>query len=107
MQAILTKFLSPNDRHGPRIRAFADAGSVTVIWDDELDVYENHERAAGTLAQKLGWVAWRDGSPMAEAYPLAGPGAKIWDRQWRRQWVGGSLPAKSALAYTFCRTGKL
>lgn len=56
MQAIVTKFISPTDFKGSRIKAAASAGSVEVTWDDELNVEDNHRKAAFKLQEKLGWV---------------------------------------------------
>lgn len=54
-QAIVTKYLGPTDSRGSRVKATADAGSITVPWDDRLDVNANHDRAAVALAKKVGW----------------------------------------------------
>lgn len=54
-QAITTKYLGPTNHRGSRIRATAQAGSVVVSWDDELDVNDNHLAAARTLAAKFSW----------------------------------------------------
>ena len=53
--AIVTKFLPPTNHRGARIKAMSDAGSLTVSWDYEVGVPENHLRAAEALMQKLGW----------------------------------------------------
>jgi hypothetical protein len=42
-QAIVTKFLGPTDHRGSRIKATAEAGSITVSWDHGLGVEENLE----------------------------------------------------------------
>jgi hypothetical protein len=60
-QAIWTKFLSPTDTRGVRIKACCEAGSVIVPWDHALNIDANHATAAQALAYKLGW----DDSPMA------------------------------------------
>lgn len=57
-QAIVTKWFGPTDFRGSRIKASADAGSVTIPWDFALSVERNHERAAETLAVKFGWVEY-------------------------------------------------
>ena len=59
MQAIITRYLGPTDHRGSRIKATAQAGSVTLEWDDRLNVEVNHDRAALALANKFGWI--RDG----------------------------------------------
>jgi hypothetical protein len=55
MQAILTRYLSPTDRHGARIKATAWAGSETIAVDHSLDVEARHVAAALALRDKLGW----------------------------------------------------
>lgn len=54
-QAIQTKFYGPTNFRGARVKATADAGSVTVSWDYALGIYENHKAAAVALANKYGW----------------------------------------------------
>lgn len=55
MQAIVTKYLCPTNHRGARIKATAQAGSITVPWAYELDVAENHINAAKMLRSKLDW----------------------------------------------------
>jgi len=55
MQAIITKYLSPTNTRGARIKATASAGSVTIPFPYELGLYERHEKAALALCAKLGW----------------------------------------------------
>jgi hypothetical protein len=58
-QAISTKFLGPTNTRGARVKASAQAGSVTVLWDHALNVDDNHTVAARALAEKYGWQgAW-------------------------------------------------
>lgn len=54
-QAIETKYLGPTNYRGSRVKASAQAGSVTIGWDDALDTDSNHEKAALALCRKLGW----------------------------------------------------
>jgi len=54
-QAIVTKFIGPTNNRGSRIKATADAGSVTVSYDHALGVEGNHRAAAEALALKYGW----------------------------------------------------
>ena len=54
-QAIKTKYLSPTNHKGTRVKAQADAGSVIVEWDHALESSENHAAAAQMLCQKYGW----------------------------------------------------
>ena len=54
-QAITTKFIGPTNCRGSRVKATCQAGSVTIGWDDALDINENHDAAARALAEKFGW----------------------------------------------------
>jgi hypothetical protein len=54
-QAIETKYLGPTNCRGARVKARAQAGSVTVCWDNALDPFENHRAAAMALAKRWGW----------------------------------------------------
>jgi hypothetical protein len=58
MQTITTKFLPATDSKDSRVKAVNSFGtsSVTLAWDDSLNVEENHILAAQALAQKLGWA---------------------------------------------------
>ena len=56
LQAIVTSYYGPTNTRGSRVTARAQAGSVTVAWDYELDTAENHVRAAQALAAKYGWT---------------------------------------------------
>ena len=56
MQAIITKYLGPTDHRGSRVKATCQAGSLTLEWDDTLDLDANHRVAAIALAEKLGWT---------------------------------------------------
>ena len=55
MQAIVAGGGGATDYRGSRVKATCQAGSVTLSWDDTLDVDGNHNAAAGALAAKLGW----------------------------------------------------
>lgn len=68
MQAIQTKWFGPTNHRDSRVKASAEAGSITVHWDHALNVEDNHRAAAMALAAKLGWL------------------------DHGRQWVGGGLP---------------
>ena len=61
MQAIETKFLGPTNFRGARIKATAQAGSVTISYPyDERS--GDHTLAAIALALKLGWAGrWVEG----------------------------------------------
>lgn len=73
MQAIITKYLCPTNHRGSRIKASCQAGSLTIPWDNGLDIDGNHDAACASLLTALGWPAGR--------------------------WVGGGLPGGSGNAY--------
>lgn len=54
-QAITTKFLGPTNVRGSRVKATAEAGSITLPWNYSLGVEGNHREAAAKLCFKLGW----------------------------------------------------
>lgn len=54
-QAITTKYLCPTNFKGARIKAEAEAGSITIVWDHSLNREENFIAAAKTLMGKLEW----------------------------------------------------
>ena len=63
MQAIETKYLGPTNFRGARIKATAQAGSITIPWDHELNVEGNHDAAARALVRKWGWFgSWIRGA---------------------------------------------
>lgn len=73
-QAIQTKFLGPTNTRPARVKAWADAGSVTVSWDHRLSIAENHRAAAAVaLADRFNWGG---------------------------EWIGGGLPSSG---YAFVR----
>lgn len=78
MQAIVTKWLSPTDTRGSRIKAKCQAGSIVVPWDDGLGVEENHKAAAAVLIAKLGW-----------------------DQDCYSRWHAGALPDGTGYAIVF------
>ena len=55
MQAIVTKYLPPSNIRGARIKATAEAGSVTISYPHELRGQSCHRAAAQALADKFGW----------------------------------------------------
>jgi hypothetical protein len=69
MQAIMTKFLEPTNFRGSRVKAIADAGSLTVSWDYSLDFESNHRAAAEALRDKLGWTTEFYGDLVGGALP--------------------------------------
>lgn len=66
MQAIITKFYGPTSTRGPRIKARAWAGSVTVAYQHALGVEGSHEAAARALCEKLGWEGKMIGGGMPD-----------------------------------------
>jgi hypothetical protein len=56
-QAIQTKYIGPTNTRGSRVKATAEAGSVTLSWDDALNATDNHRAAAEALANKRGWIS--------------------------------------------------
>lgn len=55
MQAIKTRYLGPTDYRGARIKASAQAGSVTISYDYALNSDANHKAAAQALIDRLDW----------------------------------------------------
>ena len=55
MQAIQTRYLSPTNTRGARIKAWAAAGSITIPYLHELSGQACHRKAAEALVSKLGW----------------------------------------------------
>ena len=54
-KAITTKYLGPTNVRGSRVKATAEAGSITLHWDHALNCDDNHMIAAKALAAKYGW----------------------------------------------------
>ena len=81
MQAITTRYLGATDYHPSRVKARAQAGSLTVSWDHALDVEANHRLAALALARKLGWD----------------------DPRHYGRWHGGALPDDTGYAFVSVR----
>jgi len=65
VQAIIVKYNPPTNHRGSGVTAKAQAGSIRVAWDYEIDDYSNCWMAAMALAKKVGWDAnpssWRGG----------------------------------------------
>jgi hypothetical protein len=55
MQAIQTKYLSPTNTRGARIKATCAAGSITISYPHELSGQAVHRKAAEALVSKLQW----------------------------------------------------
>lgn len=54
-QAIVTKYFGATNTRGSYIKASAQAGNVTLEYDDALNANENHAAAAQKLALKFKW----------------------------------------------------
>lgn len=54
-QAIVTKYISPTNYRGARIKATAAAGSVTMEYRHEHNPEANHRLAAMRLVDKFKW----------------------------------------------------
>ena len=67
LAAIETKFIPCTDHRPSRVKATCQAGSLTLSWNDALDVARNHRAVAEALARKLNWAG---------------------------KWVGGHLPKR-------------
>ena len=69
-QAIQTKYIGPTDTKGSRIKAWCQAGSLTIPMDHSLGLEERHAKAAEMLAAKLGrdWDYIQGGSPSGDGY---------------------------------------
>lgn len=65
MQAITTRFLSPTNFRGSRVKVQCDAGSLVVAWDYSKGPDDNHDAACAELVKRLGWDtygAWIGGT---------------------------------------------
>lgn len=71
-QAIITKYLGPTDRRGTRVKAIAEAGTITLSWNHALNSQDNHAAAAKALAEKY---------------------------QWRGEWHAGAIPGNAGYAF--------
>jgi hypothetical protein len=55
-QAITTRWHGPTNTLDTRVKATCQAGSITLVWDSNLGIQENHTLAATALLRKLGWT---------------------------------------------------
>ena len=65
-QAIETRYVGPTNTRGSRIRAAAQAGSLSVDYDPRLGIDANHARAAEALASRYGWTGKLIGGGLAD-----------------------------------------
>ncbi len=82
LQAITTKYLNASNTRGARIKATAQAGSVTIPWDHAVTVNQNHCAAARALAARLDWSGeYVGGATDGLTYVFVQPfGDDGWDR---------------------------
>lgn len=69
MQAIQTKYISSTNTRGSRVKAWCEAGSVTVPYDHVHDEAGMHYAAAQTLIVKLGWTGPHYGTLVQGSLP--------------------------------------
>lgn len=69
MQAIQTKYIGPTDTKDSRIKAWCDAGSITIGYPHELSGQACHRAAAESLVQKLKWNTPHYGGLLGGALP--------------------------------------
>ena len=64
-QAITTTYLGPTNTLGTRIKAKAAGGASTVVPRRyDLEVYQDHLRAARALMKKMGWTGRLTGASL-------------------------------------------
>lgn len=80
MQAIQTRYFGPSNVKGARIKAWADAGSVTIPYPHELSGQACHRKAAQALADKFGWESTYLGGELPN-----GDYAFVADHAWSRE----------------------
>ena len=85
MQAIQTKYLGPSNYRGARIKAWCEAGSLTIDYPDELSGQACHRKAAESLQAKLGWDE--------QSYSS--------DRKSKPVLLGGALPGNAGYCFIF------
>ena len=62
-QTIITKFIPGTNLQSARVKATANDGTVTVMWDPLQTADVNHANAAKRLAEKHGWSGcWHGGA---------------------------------------------
>lgn len=55
MQAIVTRYYPPTNTKGPRVRAYCSAGTLSILWHPDMEIVDNHARAARVLFRRLNW----------------------------------------------------
>jgi len=69
LQAIITKYIGPTNTRPGRVKATAEAGSVTVEWEHGLSIDGNHARAAKALRDKFNWQGRMVGGHLPQKNP--------------------------------------
>lgn len=72
MQAIVVKYLGPTNSRGSRLKAYADAGSITISYPYELNREDGYLKAAEALREKLGWTGEHYGALVSGGLPNNG-----------------------------------
>jgi len=83
MQAIQTRYLGPTNLRGSRIKAWADAGSITIPYPYGLSGQACHRAAAEALALKLEWDTPFHGSLLGGCLPN-GDYAFVWNNNYSK-----------------------
>ena len=69
MKAIVTKYISPTERRGARIKASdLDGNRVTIPYPHELSGEAVHRKAADALLVKMGWSGDMTGGAIKDGY---------------------------------------
>lgn len=80
MQAIQTRYLCPTNSRGARIKAWAQAGSITIDYPHELSGQACHRAAAEALALKFKWDGQLLGGQLEN-----GDYAFVWNNELSRE----------------------
>ena len=80
MQAIQTRYLAPTNTLGARIKAWAQAGSVTIPYPHELSGQAVYRAAAQALADKYGWKSQYLGGQLSN-----GDHVFVADHEWSKE----------------------
>jgi hypothetical protein len=66
---IMTKYIHPTDTKPSRVKAYTEIGhKITLTWDSGLDQFENHEKAAQALMNKMCWKERIIGAAIKDGY---------------------------------------
>jgi stress response protein SCP2 len=69
MKAIMTKYLSPGNVKGARIKAFDQDGNRVILeWNHSMDGFENAAMAAEELKRKMKWKGELVGGSLKDGY---------------------------------------